>query len=72
MFDGTVMVKQSGQLSKWFTDSKNANDKGRSEDHDKGYICGQMDTESPNFTVTMGSDRLHVLFTQAHYLKRKK
>ena len=70
MFDSTVTVKQSGHLSKRFTNIKDASDKGRNKEHNKSYICGQMDVESPNFTVSTGSDRLHV--AEAHYLKRKK
>ena len=52
VLDGTVTAKQSSQLSKQFTDSKNASnsDKGNeelsSEEHDKSYISGQTDTES--------------------------
>ena len=54
VLDSTVTVKQSGQLSKQFTDSKDAghSDKGNeelsSEEHDRIYIRGQTDTESSN------------------------
>ena len=62
-------MKQSGHLSKGF----------RQEPVTKGAMKNTIkvifvvkDMESPNFTVSTGSDRLHVLFAEIPYLKRKK